>query len=249
MKRKPTLTAFLTLLVAALIIIFSLTFSQTSLQQASKSPQPAPPVAAPTGAAGGGNSVKPPPAPVLPLKGKKIVIDPGHGGTDPGAVRDKVEESDLTLAIALKLKKLLEAQGAKVVLTRCDDSDKELNERTDMSNHEKPNIFVSIHINASNNPKTDGIETYYYTAHSKLLAKCLFEEMVASLGAKPNWVRQRSLYVCRLTDAPSVLVEVGYLSNKVKRVKLSTSDYQDRIAEALEKGVIKYFSQKSTARS
>jgi N-acetylmuramoyl-L-alanine amidase len=247
MKRKPTPTAFLTLLVAALLIL-TFTFSCNDVQSSSQ--EPAQPTAAPGGATAGGNTTQPPAAaPVLPLKGKKIVLDPGHGGTDPGAVRGEVEEAQLTLAIALKLKKLLEAQGAKVVLTRADDSDKELNERTDLSNHERPNIFVSIHINASNNSKADGIETYYYTAQSRVLAKCLFEEMVATLGAKANWVHQRSLYVCRLTDAPAVLVEVGYISNKVKREKLTTSQYQDLIAEALEKGIIKYFSPKSQAHS
>lgn len=184
----------------------------------------------------------------LPLKGKKIVIDPGHGGSDPGATRCNVKESDLTLGIALKLKKILEDQGAKVVLTRATDCDKELSERCDLSNKERPDIFVSIHINASNNPAVDGIETYYYTPYSKRLAKCLFDEMVATLGARANWVHQRSLYVCRNTAAPSALVEVGYISNQVKRDKMATAQYQQLTASAIAKGIDKFFSQAKAKR-
>lgn len=234
-KESKILPACLTLLIAAALLA-SFAFLRSDAKDDSVPPTPVPVVT---------------PAPVVvrqetvapsPLAGKKIVLDPGHGGTDPGATREDVEESQLTLGITLKLKKLLESQGARVILTRADDSDVELEERCALSNAHKPSIFVSIHINSCNNDKADGIETYYYTTGSERLARCLFDHLVARLGARANWVHQRSLYVCRYTDAPSTLVEVGYISNTVKRGKLATDQYQQLVAEALANGIDSYFA-------
>ncbi len=200
--------------------------------------------AAPTNPAGSAAQTIPAAAAPNCLTGKVIVLDAGHGGSDPGAVNNKVQEANLTLGITLKLKKSLEDLGAKVVLTREDDSDKELAERTHKSNLVKPTIFVSVHINSCKNPATDGIETYYWTGHSRALARHMFDMLVAVLGVKANFVHQRNLYVCVYADAPSVLVEVGYMSNKEKCAKLATDDYQQLIADALTQGIVRYIASK-----
>jgi N-acetylmuramoyl-L-alanine amidase len=247
-NKKPTSLAGFILLIAALLVsTFLLSVGMSSVTEnatAQASPAPTAGVPAPGTTGDTTSSAAKVEQPPSPLKGKLIVIDPGHGGSDPGATREKVTEADLTLAIAQKLKLLLEADGAKVVLTREDDSDKELNERTELSNAVKPNIFVSIHINSANNSQADGIETYYYTAQSERLARCLFDHLVAGLAEKANWVHKRSLYVCRNTDAPSTLVEVGYISNKDKRDKLADEKYQQLIAESLRRGIASYFTVK-----
>lgn len=201
----------------------------------------------------------------LPLKGKTIVVDPGHGGIMSGAVRNlppaasggkgkgsspgsgrqgtRVLEKDITLAIALKTAAKLRSLGATVVMTRSDDSDVSLEDRVNLSNNVKADFFLSVHINASTDTRADGIETYYYTAQSECPARHIHDALVKGLPEKGRWVRQEEFYVVHHTTAPSVLAEVGYMSRKDKLAKLVTDQYQDKIAESLAKGVAAYFTQ------
>lgn len=198
-----------------------------------------------------------------PLKGKTIVVDPGHGGKMSGAVRTlpaspvnggnpasankrkgvTVLEKDLTLAISLKLAKELEKQGATVIMTRVTDTDVSLEDRVTLANSINPDLFLSVHINAHTNSTVDGIETYYWSAQSECAARYVFESLVKGLKAPGNWVSARELYVVHHTLAPAVLAEVGYMSNRARLAKLVTASYQQEIAEALAGGVVDYFGK------
>lgn len=188
----------------------------------------------------------------LTLKGKTIVIDAGHGGTDAGAMRRApapkgtqgafVMEKDINLAVAQKLADKLRARGATVVMTRSTDVFVSLADRVTMSNGVQPDLFLSVHSNAHTNRTIDGIETYYYTPESQCPAERIQDALVTGLPESGNWVRQRELYVVHHATVPAVLAEIGYLSRPSKLALLKTPAYQDRVATALAQGVVDYFA-------
>jgi len=174
-----------------------------------------------------------------------VVLDAGHGGSDPGAQRGDVREKELTLAIVEKLRKQLEASGLKVRLTRADDSYVSLEERVKFTNSMQPDAFVSVHINSlETNVKTTGIETYYQNEQSKDLANLIHGSLVNGLGAPDRSVRKARFYVINHTPVPAILAEVGFISNKDERDKLNSSDYQKQVATALADGVMLFLSEK-----
>lgn len=175
-----------------------------------------------------------------PLYGIRIVLDAGHGGRSSGAVSCGIQEQDLTLAMTLKLATELKKRGARVYLTRATKKTVELADRTAMSNQLKPNLFVSIHMNASNNTKADGIETFYFSAQGGKIARAIFHSLVHRLGALPRYVHKRNLYVCKGNRVPATLVEVGYMTNPKKRKKLVNPRYQKQVAVAIAEAVVKY---------
>lgn len=179
--------------------------------------------------------------------GSVIVIDAGHGGTDPGAQRGDIQEKEITLAICEKLRKLLRRQGARVVMTRSDDTFVSLEERVRITNETAPSAFVSVHINSleSNNSIT-GIETYYLHPQSRPLAESIHSSLVGKLAVPDRNVRTARFYVVNHTPYPAILAEVGFISNKDERDKLISSDYQQKIAEALAQGVIVYVATHGT---
>jgi N-acetylmuramoyl-L-alanine amidase len=171
----------------------------------------------------------------------RIVVDAGHGGKDIGANRDGVWEKDLNLSVALRLRKALEARGLKVYMTRETDKFLELSEISDIANSIHPDLFVSIHQNASVNPSLTGIEVYYYTPYSIPLAESVDDQLDAAITETPNrGVRQARFYVIHHTVAPSILVEVGYISNDWEREQLQSPKRQDATANAIAEGVVKY---------
>ncbi|MGD9682966.1 MAG: N-acetylmuramoyl-L-alanine amidase [Candidatus Obscuribacterales bacterium] len=176
-----------------------------------------------------------------PLTGKTIMLDPGHGGNDAGAIRDSIQEKDINLAVALKLKEQLEAAGATVIMTRDTDTTLALRQRVEMIGARKPDIFVSIHTNASLSSKVDGIEAYYHSADSKPLADSVYQSLVDGLSEKGNRMSRRELAVVHHQLAPAVLIEIGYLSSKHKRDLLVKDDYQTRVASAVTTGIEEYF--------
>lgn len=170
-----------------------------------------------------------------------IVLDAGHGGSDPGAQRADVNEKDVTMAIINKLKKVLEGKGARVVLTRADDTFISLEERVRITNQVNPNLFLSVHINSlQSTSDIHGIETYYQTDRSLPLANRVHESLVTGLGAPDRSVRRARFYVINHTPVPAILAEVGYITNKTERDRLISSDYQHKIANALARGVMLY---------
>lgn len=170
-----------------------------------------------------------------------IVLDAGHGGSDPGAMRGDVQEKEITMAIINKLKKVLEGKGARIVLTRSDDTFVSLEDRVRITNQVQPNLFLSVHINSlESTSDIYGVETYYQTDRSRPLADKVHESLVSGLGVPDRFVRKARFYVINHTPVPAILAEVGYITNKTERDRLISSDYQSRIAGALARGVMLY---------
>jgi len=180
------------------------------------------------------------------LINKIIVVDPGHGGSDPGAVYSNVNEKDLNLDIALRLKQLLEESGARVLMTRESDIYVNLYTRADIANRVGADLFVSIHNNASTNASTSGTMTLYYPSpEKKVLAKILQKAVVETLGLPDLGISERpNLVVTRETKMPSALVEVAFMSNQKDLALLQTEEFRQRAAEGIYKGILMYFSEK-----
>ncbi len=170
-----------------------------------------------------------------------VVLDAGHGGNDPGAVRGDVQEKEVTLQIIAKLKKVLESKGARIVLTRSDDTFVSLEDRVKITNTVSPNLFLSVHINSlESTSNIYGIETYFQTDQSRPLADRVHSSLVSGLGAPDRSVRKARFYVINHTPVPAILAEVGYITNKAERDRLISSDYQQKVASALARGVMLY---------
>lgn len=191
------------------------------------------------------------------LKGKIICIDPGHGGTDVGAIGHiggkDVYEKNITLSIALPLRDMLTSAGAKVVMTRDTDkdvygpwadADPELQARCDIANEAHADAFVSIHIDSFSNSSVDGTTAYYNAKSSKdlLLAQMMHQATMNSLSIPDRGVKFNDFYVNVYTTMPSVLMEMGFITND-HRVKMLTSSWGPRgIAQSLFNGLVNYFA-------
>lgn len=176
--------------------------------------------------------------------GKKlVVIDAGHGDHDPGAIgATKKREKDFNLAMALKVEKLLANEpNIDVVLTRSTDKFLELKDRAKLANDLKADVFISIHANSGPSAAT-GTETYYYDQSDKALATALHKEIVKAMGLKDRGVRYGNFHVIRETKMPGALLEVGFMSNKTDESKLFDPATQDRVAEAIVRGIKNYLN-------
>lgn len=182
------------------------------------------------------------PVPAPGTNGKKlVVIDAGHGDHDPGAIGvTKKREKDFNLALALKVQKLLaNEKNIQVVMTRTTDTFLQLKERAKIANSLKADVFISIHANSGPSTAT-GTETYYYHESDKALANALHKEIVKAMGLKDRGVRYGNFHVIRETTMPAALLEVGFLSNKNDEKKLFDSATQDRVAQAIVRGIKQY---------
>lgn len=186
------------------------------------------------------------PAPAPGTGGKKlVVIDAGHGGRDPGTIgATKKKEKDFTLALALKVEKLLKKEkNIDVVMTRSDDTFIELKDRAKLANDLKADAFVSIHAN-SGPSSASGTETYWQRESSKELAKVLHKHMVEAMGIRDRGVKYGNFHVIRETKMPAVLLEVGFMSNKSDESKLFNPTVQNKLAEAIVDGLKEYLKVK-----
>ncbi len=181
------------------------------------------------------------------LQGKTIVIDPGHGGHDPGAVGRSfnLTEKFVNLDTSLRLAKLLESAGARVILTRSTDVFITLGNRAAMANNAKADLFVSVHANAHSNRAIGGTETYYNTSYrsgdSQRLASVVQQELVRELKLRDIGVKTAGFYVIRHTTMPSILVELAFLSNAREEGLLNQAAFRQRSAEAILRGIHRYF--------
>ncbi len=191
------------------------------------------------------------------LKGKIICLDPGHGGTDVGAIGHKggkdIYEKNITLSIAMPLRDMLTAAGAKVIMTRSTDKDvygpwsdaiPELQARCDVANKAKADVFVSIHIDSFSNGSVDGTTTYYYgkTGKDLLLAQMMHQATMSTLSIPDRGVKSNDFYVNVNTKMPSVLMEMGFITNS-HRLQMLTSTWGPKsIAKSFYNGLINYFS-------
>ncbi|WP_456422735.1 N-acetylmuramoyl-L-alanine amidase [Thermococcus sp.] len=177
------------------------------------------------------------------LSGYTICVDAGHGGTDPGAVANGVEEKNVNLEIALKVAKLLEEDGARVVLTRDGDYYVSLSDRVRIANSAGCDIFISIHANAASDTSASGFEVYHYYGSTKgnLLATYVDEEIAKEIPLKNRGVKEAGFYVIKYTTMPAILIETGFVTNTNDVSIITDEGYQWRYAYAILHGVQRYF--------
>lgn len=179
-----------------------------------------------------------------PNNGRKvIVIDAGHGGKDAGAMRDGIMEKHLNLSVALKLRNELQARGYVVYMTRSNDTFLSLKQITQVAASYNPHIFISVHHNSSNSAAIYGLETYYYHGFSLTLAQAVHAKQVQSLAVVDRGVRKNQFYVINHTSVPSILCELGYVSNPNELKVLNTEIRQRQQAKAIADGVDAYFKR------
>ena len=183
--------------------------------------------------------------PVVPRGRFKVVIDPGHGGPDPGAIGiGGLRETDVVLDICLQMARLLQARGVQVLMTRTSEVDVDLPPRVSLANSSGADLFVSVHANAlsMSRPDVNGIETFYFEgagASARRLAAALQQQMVAiSPGSPDRGVRTGRFFVIRRTVMPSALVEMGFLTGSLDSRRLADASFRRSMALALSAGVL-----------
>jgi N-acetylmuramoyl-L-alanine amidase len=177
-----------------------------------------------------------------------VVIDPGHGGPDPGAIGiGGIRETDVVLEVSKMVKDLLSNKGVKVELTRKNEIDLDLPPRVSFANNTNADIFVSIHANASRGKRRDinGLETFYYRGwRGRLLAKRIQKQiLIVSPGSPDRGVKQGRFYVIKNTRMPAVLVEIGFLTGRLDSRRLEKTVHRKRLAYAIAKGILEYLSK------
>ena len=203
-----------------------------------------------------------------------VVLDPGHGGRDSGAMCGGVLEKDLTLDVTRRIDRLLNSEGIASLMTRVGDTYVSLADRAALANRVRNCIFVSIHFNEDNKPVASGVETYY-AAHqitagsllaswlpflwrplsdspnseSQSLAGFIQEALVARTRAIDRGTQARQFFVIANVTSPAALVEGGFLTNKEDISKLGSEDYRDQIAAAVADGILRYRDAASQRKS
>lgn len=168
----------------------------------------------------------------------KIILDAGHGGSDPGAVGNGLRESDIALSVTQKVGNILKSSGVDVIYTRTTDTKVELSTRTELANKAKADLFVSIHANAGGGT---GTETLVYSRESKAekLAQNVQKNIINTLPLKDRGVKLRpDLWVLRKTNMPSILVELAFIDNTNDALLLKNK--QTEFAQAISNGILKY---------
>ncbi len=196
-----------------------------------------------------------------------VVLDPGHGGSDPGSVREGHYEKNINLAIALRVRKLLEGEGVRVVMTRTRDVAMELEERVAVANRYGKSIFVSIHQNASLETTARGVETYFAwprpasvmkmqrdrygipeeyafeDERGQALAETVQAAFCEETSAVSRGTKNRNFVVIRWVHGPAVLIECGFLSNAAERDRLLSDSYQAKAAKGIADGLLAYVKE------
>lgn len=197
----------------------------------------------------------------LPLAGKTIVLDPGHGGVDGGAVgKDETLEKGISLIVAKKLKSYLQQTGAVVYLTREKDTDlanpdtrglarrkaEDIRNRLQIINDKEADFFISVHLNALPSTKWSGAQTFYYPKSDKSehLAKMIQAEIIRNLeNTDRTALPITGMYLLKHAEAPGALVEIGFLSNERERELLKKTDYQEKMAASIYEGILRYVTE------
>ncbi|GAF66248.1 germination specific N-acetylmuramoyl-L-alanine amidase [Bacillus sp. TS-2] len=196
----------------------------------------------------------------LPLSGKVIVLDPGHGGIDGGAMsRSGLLEKDVALEISLSLRDYLQEAGALVVMTREEDYDladastekirhrkqEDLKRRADIVNETDADLFISLHLNAIPSPRWSGAQVFYHRSFSENehLSNFIQDELTRNLEntkriAKPI----HNIYLLKNANIPGALVEAGFLSNEIEAGLLEKDQYQQKVAASIYQGIIRFYT-------
>jgi N-acetylmuramoyl-L-alanine amidase len=194
-----------------------------------------------------------------------VVLDPGHGGEDSGAMCGGIMEKDLTLDIARRVDRLLDSQGIATLMTRLGDSFVSLADRAALGNRTNDSIFISIHFNEDNKPVASGVETYYAShqigsgstlaswlpffsrqppnspkQESQSLAGFIQEALVVRTRSVDRGTQAKQFFVIANVTSPAVLIEGGFITNKDELSKLASEDYRDQLAAALVDGILRY---------
>lgn len=184
-----------------------------------------------------------------PLQNRVIILDPGHGGKDPGTVKGSVSEKSITLKVSTQVKQLLENAGAKVYMTRTGDTYPSLQDRVDFTQANYGEIFVSVHVNSAANSSAQGTETYYAISTGDMyqedidLATFVNNQIVNNLNMKNRGVKQEQYYVIRNMVIPSILVELGFLTNTEDHNKMTNDQYVNLFAESIYNGILQYYKK------
>ncbi|HEX8898832.1 MAG TPA: N-acetylmuramoyl-L-alanine amidase [Chthoniobacterales bacterium] len=169
---------------------------------------------------------------------RTIIIDPGHGGYDRGGVPgQRISEKDKCLDVGLRLRRLLTADGFRVIMTRDSDVFIPLPTRVAIANAHPGANFVSIHFNCATRSGANGIETYYYRSDSASLAQSIHRNVVSGAPSENRGIRRRGFYVLRRTAIPSVLVECGFLTNPTEGSLAQNASYREKLAAQIERGI------------
>lgn len=198
----------------------------------------------------------------LPTKKIKILIDPGHGGVDPGTSGDlKIAEAPLNLCISTKLMKFLEGTGFEVEMTRYDDNglyteksptirakkNEDLNNRIKAINNSNADLAISIHLNSFPQKQYYGAHVFYKKncEKSKIAAETLQDNLKSILDKNNKRVPQakKDMRIMDKSTIPTILIECGFLSNNEEEKKLISEEYQEKVAWAIYTGLIKYFNE------
>ncbi len=180
-----------------------------------------------------------------------IVVDPGHGGEDPGKVGiNDVLEKDLNLQIAKKVKKLLEEAGIKIVMTRTNDKvpdakKEDLNQRVQLINDTKPKLALCIHQNSYPDAKIKGAQVFYHTVtpEAEDVASIVQEQLRTVDPTNTRQIKENDTYfMLKNCQVPTIIVECGFLTNPDEAAKLTQEDYQDQLAQSICEGVVKWLS-------
>ncbi|WP_202081273.1 N-acetylmuramoyl-L-alanine amidase CwlD [Caldalkalibacillus salinus] len=200
----------------------------------------------------------------LPLSGQIIMIDPGHGGPDGGAVsKEGIIEKEVTLAIAFYLRDMLQESGALVLMTRESDIElstpeakrqgrrkaEDLKNRVNMINESEADYFISIHLNSIGAAKWRGAQTFYQPKYeaSERMAKLIQSEIMRNLENTNRQAKKtQDVYLLKHVERPGVLVEVGFLSNPEESTLLSTAEYQKSVAASIYEGLLRHAVGDST---
>lgn len=172
-----------------------------------------------------------------------VVIDAGHGGEDVGATRERIYEKDITLKIAKMLEEELNDKKVKTYMVRQKDKTVSLADRCEFSNKKEPDLFVSVHVNSSINENIIGVETHWWKEDSKRYADTVHNEMAKNVKKWKTVDRglfKSQFYVINHTEAPAILCEIGFISNKDEREEIIKTKRQKEIAEAIADGIYKY---------
>lgn len=193
--------------------------------------------------------------PANALAGKTIMLDPGHGGPDTGAVGpNHTYEKNNTLPIAQDLSTILQQAGAKVLLTRSDDSSpatnyselEDLQARVDEAAKSKPDLFISIHNDSFTNPDTQGSSTYYcqnnpQEQESQQLASSIQSAVIDTVKTNNRGVKEANFYVIRYTTMPAVLLETAFISSPYEEARLQNETFRKNVATAIFHGIYNYY--------
>ena len=187
------------------------------------------------------------------IKGKIITLDPGHGGSDPGAIgASGLKEKQITLEISMRVKELLEKEGAKVFMTRTTDKDvyapnasdrAELQARVNVAEKHNSDLFLSLHINSSVNKSVGGFSSYYYpkTDNDLKIAKAIQDKFAKNFGVDNLGVRQANFYVVKRCSMPATLLEMCFISNPKEEKLMKSKWFQKKTARLIVEGVKNYF--------